>query len=704
MHRQLAVILLLVFAHGIAFGQLVVDQTYTPQQLVENVLIGQGVQVSNVTFTGASASRGYFNGSNSNIGLSAGVILSSGRVTDAVGPNTSSAGSTAEEGTDFGTQGDPALTAISGSMAGTFNASVLEFDFIPSSDTVQFRFVFASNEYMVWIGTANINDLFAFFLSGPGISGDQNIALIPGTTTPITMLNVNANVNSQYYIDNGDDPGEQGGSSVDYNGFTTVLTAMAVITPCEEYHIRLAIADGGDGFYDSAVFLEEGSFTSPSVSISAESSFSASASAQQLVEGCSEMTLTFERSAPFDDPLSIGLTFSGSATVGDDITSIPNAVTFPAGAETATISFSVIDDGIVEGLEDMTITLNQLNPCSTGSSTSVTFTIEDAEPMTLQITPDVTLTCPEERLVEVIASGGYGNYSYSWNSGQTASSITVTPVSSNVYTVTVTDACGFAETASSTVSIPNYQPLSVSVTDVVVCGGEEVTLESTVQGGFGNISYLWDGGGGMQPTYTFNATQTVDVNLVVTDDCGLSETGSGTVTVDTVEASFTHQLVAHSTVQFTSSTSNVFDFSWDFGDGTGSTRESPLHEYEEEGDYPVSLTVVNSNGCETTLYDTVTVYPPLHVYIPNSFTPNGDGINDVFGVEGEGYLYYDLEIFDRWGNMLKAGRFRDNTAWDGTYRKKFVPTGMYVYRVWVQPPIGIEVKESGALYVISGEE
>lgn len=702
MLRHSLFISVLVCAHMAAIAQLVVDPTYTPQQLVEDVLIGQGVEVSNVAFTGASASRGYFNGSNSNIGLSAGVVLSSGRVTDAAGPNVSTAGSTQEEGTDFGTAGDPALTAISGSLAGTFNAAVLEFDFIPSSDTVQFRYVFASNEYMFWVGTANINDLFAFFLSGPGISGEQNIALIPGTTTPITMVNVNANVNSQYYIDNGDEIGEAGGQTVNYNGFTTVMTAMAVLTPCEEYHIRLAVADGGDGFYDSAVFLEEGSFSSPSVSISAESSFSASASAQQLVEGCSEMTLTFERSAPFDDPLSIGLTFSGTATVGDDISNIPNAVNFAAGSETATITFTVIDDGISESIEDMTITLDQLNPCSTGSSTSVSFTIEDAVPMTLQITPDALLTCPEERVVEVVASGGYGNFAYSWNTGANTNSITVNPVTTTAYTVTVTDACGFSESATSTINLPNYQPMNVSVTDVVVCGGEEVTLESTVQGGFGTLTYQWDGGGS-GPTYTFNATQTTDVSVVVTDGCGLSASGSGTVTVDAVDASFSHQLVAHSTVQFTSSTSNVFDFSWDFGDGTGSTRESPQHEYEEEGDYPVSLTVVNQNGCETTLYDTVTVYPPLHVYIPNSFTPNGDGLNDVFGVVGEGYLYYDLEIYDRWGNILKAGRFRDDTAWDGTYKNKPVPTGMYVYRVWVEPPIGIEVKETGALYVISGQ-
>ena len=117
----------------------------------------------------------------------------------------------------------------------------------------------------------------------------------------------------------------------------------------------------------------------------------------------------------------------------------------------------------------------------------------------------------------------------------------------------------------------------------------------------------------------------------------------------------------------------------------------------------VTLTVVNANGCETILQDSVTVYPPLHVYIPNAFTPNGDGINDSFGMIGEGYLYYDLEIFDRWGNIMRKGRFRDDTAWDGTYRGKLVPSDMYIYRIYVQPPIGIEYREVGALQVLSGE-
>ena len=353
---------------------LTVDPSYSPQQLIEDVLIGQGVQISNVQFSGNGAARGYFDGSNSNIGLESGVVISTGRAADAEGPNGTPF---SDLGTEFNGPGDPDLAAISGSPLGTYDAAILEFDFVPSSDTVQFRYVFASNEYMLYVGTG-VNDVFAFLIEGPGISGYENLALIPGTSTAVAIDNVNANTNSQYYIDNENPPGE----SVEYNGFTQVFTAQAVLTPCETYHIRLAVADGGDWSFDSAVFLEAGSFTSPSISLEAESSFSASGVDEVLVEGCSSMTLTFERSAPYDDPLSVGLTFSGTATAGD-ISSIPNTIDFPAGVGVVQISFDALTDG-AEGDETMTITIDQLNPCSTGPATSVTFTIQDPIPLTVQ--------------------------------------------------------------------------------------------------------------------------------------------------------------------------------------------------------------------------------------------------------------------------------------------------------------------------------
>ncbi len=123
----------------------------------------------------------------------------------------------------------------------------------------------------------------------------------------------------------------------------------------------------------------------------------------------------------------------------------------------------------------------------------------------------------------------------------------------------------------------------------------------------------------------------------------------------------------------------------------------------EPGTYTVLLTVINSNGCVDTVSHEITVYPPLHVYIPNAFTPNGDGVNDTWGIVGEGYLYYDLQIFDRWGRLLHSGRFTDEVAWDGTLNGRKLPSAAYVYKVFAEPPIGIEIKEAGVLFVLPGE-
>ena len=210
-------------------------------------LLGKVFRLAIFSFLEITLPAVFLMGVNSNIGLGSGVVISTGRVADAPGPNGTPI---SDLGTEFNEPGDAQLTAISGSPLGTFDAAVLEFDFVPSSDTVQFRYVFASNEYMLYVGTG-VNDVFAFLISGPGIVGEQNVALIPGTMTPVTIDNVNANTNAQYYIDNENPPGQ----TVEYNGFTQVLNALAVLTPCETYHIRLAIADGGDESFDSAVFL-----------------------------------------------------------------------------------------------------------------------------------------------------------------------------------------------------------------------------------------------------------------------------------------------------------------------------------------------------------------------------------------------------------------------------------------------------------------
>ena len=255
-------------------AQLIVDNTtQTPAQLVQNVLLGSGISVSNVTFNGSASNAamvrdqvGHFlNGSATNIGLNNGIILSTGKATVAIGPNDTS-GKTSPS--IYPMTGDADLGAIASASINT--KAIIEFDFVPIGQNLSFSFVFGSEEYLEFVN-AGFNDVFGFFLSGPGIvgpytGGATNIALVPATTTPISIDNVNNVSNSAFYVNNGNGSTPTLNPTIQFDGFTTVLTANSTVQCGETYHIKIAIANVGDASLDSAVFLQAGSFSSSSCS------------------------------------------------------------------------------------------------------------------------------------------------------------------------------------------------------------------------------------------------------------------------------------------------------------------------------------------------------------------------------------------------------------------------------------------------------
>jgi len=272
---------------------------YTPNQLVRDVLMGTGVEASNVSFTGTDVQRGYFDGSNSNIGIGSGVVLSTGNIAVGIGPNDTGDASfpydsgcgvpesnipASEQGPGgLCRPGDDDLNALLPPNANTqtFDAAVLEFDFVPQHDNVIFNYVFASEEYPEYVCSI-FNDVFGFFISGPkpdgGMYDKENIATIPYTPLPVAINTVNPGIPgseanagtcaggtgslffSNYYVSNDS-------NSVQFDGFTTNLQAVASFIPGKTYHIKLAVADAGDGIFDSAVFLEAHSFKSLGTSV-----------------------------------------------------------------------------------------------------------------------------------------------------------------------------------------------------------------------------------------------------------------------------------------------------------------------------------------------------------------------------------------------------------------------------------------------------
>jgi len=250
-------------------AQLVVTPDTNTIQLVNNFVLS-GVTTANVEYTGALNTLGSFsNGNTTNIGLSDGIIMTTGNLTSTpIGSPASVFAST-----DNGSAGCAILdNLVSGT---TYNASILEFDLVPAGNVLEFQYVFASEEYPEYV-CSSYNDVFGFFITGPDPSGgsfsDNNIAIVPGSTFPVAINSINNGTsgsygssgscyslnNSSLYVDNE----ELGGQSIVFDGFTTVLLAQLYVVPGQSYHLKMAIADVSDAIYDSGIFLKAQSMKS----------------------------------------------------------------------------------------------------------------------------------------------------------------------------------------------------------------------------------------------------------------------------------------------------------------------------------------------------------------------------------------------------------------------------------------------------------
>lgn len=252
------ILMIISIMPSLIFGaneELQVDDTKTPEELVQ-MFLGSGMEIRNVSYTGHEKARGTFRGGEKIIGFEEGIVLSTGRAKNIVGPNKDHGISA-----DFLLPGDEDLSNLIDGVK-TRDAAVLEFDFIPETDDITFTYVFASEEYNEYVN--EYNDVFAFFING------ENRALIPGTDTPVSINNVNGGkplgnnpMNAQFFRNNERNKKGNGASvNIEMDGLTTVMEVRAKVKPHAINHIKLAIADARDCSLDSAVLLKAGSFVS----------------------------------------------------------------------------------------------------------------------------------------------------------------------------------------------------------------------------------------------------------------------------------------------------------------------------------------------------------------------------------------------------------------------------------------------------------
>lgn len=531
MNGKYFVALLAIAMHSLAFGQLITNSTLSPQGLVQNVLLGSGVTVSNVMYNGSPGAIGQFTANNTTLGITQGIVMTTGTVqatsSGPQGPNNQS-----NAGMDNNAPGSPLLTnqVLGGTQ--TFNAAILEFDFIPYADTVRFKYVFGSDEYPEFAPPNNsgYNDVFGFFISGPGIVGMQNIARLPNGGGIVSINNVNAITNQQYFHFNGDGnspPYNANPQYIQYDGFTHVLEAVSKVQCGQTYHLIIAIADAGDGQWDSGMFLEANSLsTKTPIEIDYTLSQQVYSNPDWLAEGCVSAAVTLTRQNNTASSLTIPVQVSGTATNGQDYTGVPTSITFNAGQTTTTFTLNALFDNLTEGLENVVLTFPISDPCGNITPLVVTLYIQDVPPLTVTIN-GATIACPGDPInLTTNVSGGVTPYQYTWSTGETTNAINFTPTSTQTINVQVSDACSSSPVSTSiVVTVPQYPPISIVVSNDLteICPYLPQDFGVIPSGGTGAYTYQWTANG-----IPFNWTDSISVSpgittnyvITVSDNCG----------------------------------------------------------------------------------------------------------------------------------------------------------------------------------------
>lgn len=709
-------------------AQLTVTSTMTPLQYVQDVLVGTGVQVSNVTFNGnanySGNQIGKFDYVGTQIDYSAGIVMGSGGVIGLKGPNSSAGNTTPINGTTV--FGDAQLESTANVSALDLNdIGRLEFDFIPAGNTVSFNFRFGSDEYNEFV-CSGFKDVFGFFVTAltplGGTYNNTNLALVPGTNLPITINTINNGTSggsgqaSTCNAENGGNAQWQAnsaffagapGTHFEADGMTNSINITFQVVCGESYHFKFAIADVGDSSFDSWVMFESGSFNSDAIQVSVATVTGDST----VIEGCTTADFIFVRpTTDITNPLTINYTVSGTAIEGTDYPALTNPIYFAPGQDSVVITLAPVQDNLVEASESVIITVIIVNECGDSIVSVGTVWIIDKPNITLNLT-DINAVCSNDSVpMTVSAQGGFAPYTFAWSNGQTGSPAygAVSVNGPTQYIVTATDLCGFSQ--SDTITINLNQTLSIdSLFQYPATACDPTGAVAGFASGFSGVPlYQWAGPG---PNSTNSTTASVFQNLTsgwyfftisdnvcsITDSIFL-EQESGPI------AKFTASAVNGCdpmTITFTNTSENANTYTWDFGNGqtlTTSDKTTHTQVYSQNAtvtlnasqsgcgdDFQINITVakcgcMDPNGINydpsAQLDDGSCQYPAPEVTVPNVFTPDGDDVNGLYFLDTKNVVELEMTIFNRWGNvMFKSNDI--NGMWDGKVQGEPAAEGVY---------------------------
>lgn len=601
------------------------------------------------------------------------------------------------------------------------DVAILEFDFVPVSDTLSFYYVFASSEYFGYENTV-FNDAFAFFISGPGITGpyssppgfpggSKNIAVVPESNPelPITISSVNSSLNSEYFIEN---TSFSSFSSAD--GFTVPLEAKAIVQCGETYHIKLVIGDGSDTGLPSYIFLGANSFASNEVTISNDFN---NQSVTDLVIPCGS---------------TVDLTAQLPALNTSDFI-------WNTSETSQTISVS-------EG--DYWVSLNNGDGCSYNSDT---IRVRFPEPPAFAFEDNLSVCNGDSIILALDFISGNGPFEYNWSTGEFSEDFKcfnsddeltldfvftgeppfvinygieedqfIDTIFSNNYLKDVSDVgiysvfelkdnfCfGFF---SGNGILKSHSSFSSTIKgNKEICYGEEAILEIKVEDldpPFdiklnNNLNGIYFNNVTSNPfliPVTDTALYTVDYIEDLNGCKSDINTGTAYVTYKKLNEPNIIPPLKTSFCQVDSAIQLYSDIDGGFWSGKGVTTDGffiPINA--AEGVHFVYYTYPqNCNEGDSIM---LTVGCDYELFIPSTFTPNGDGINDFFEIQSNNLLEFNMNIFDRWGSLIYSTNSISN-FWDGTLKGELVPSGNYTYNINLFAKNSKYYNKSGVINVI----
>ncbi len=667
-----------VFTIGLhGWTQFSVNSNLTVEQYVQEVLLGDNVTVSNITYNGGSAavnsiSVGGFECPSCNLSIPSGFLMSTGIADSIVGPNdnagTSGAGAGGWDGND------PDLLAIVEAATVPGNTIhdwvIIEFDFVPLGDTLRFNYVWASEEYDTYTyASTPYNDVFGFFISGPGINGPysnnaDNIAIIPGTTSAVGIGTINNGVgnngpclNCEYYNQDSEadgwpwptDPTSDWYTDpyyMQYDGYTDVLTALAIVQCGLTYHIKLAVCDGADGSLDSGVFLQRDSFSSNLVVQASLELDVAGPDGQTLFENCGDGHIVFSRPSTGDatSELVAYLGYSGDAINGVDYTELPDSVVFAPGVMDVSFFLDAFADGLTEGIETVHIQIENIADCGEELLTSsFDFVIADIPNPLVVEGFDSQICSGGSTTLEPIITGGYAAYHYDWSTSESTPTIDVSPPLTTTYYVTVSDTCGMpSDDAQFAVDVLQTPVMMLDLVDQdnilpMTCDGFGGNIYANGQGGIEPYNFVWtdDQGNtlwGNANTLWISTWNAGMVYVEMTDNCGFSITDSIDVEVLAPEMFLTVPATINAPCNQPFSVlaqasggyiSFDYSYSWDLNGIPDWTQWS--NTYNGTANAPATLTIHASDNCGQTMSADVLVTidsPPVVLTLIDSFEGN----------------------------------------------------------------------------------